>query len=40
MADVYLSQGMYPQAIHAMEEVLVLAPNAWYVSCVCISGML
>ncbi|KAK3359827.1 hypothetical protein B0T25DRAFT_110773 [Lasiosphaeria hispida] len=29
LADLYLAQGMYPQAIYAMEEVLVLAPNAW-----------
>ncbi|KAK1760637.1 TPR repeat protein oca3 [Echria macrotheca] len=29
LADVYLVQGMYPQAIYAMEEALVLAPNAW-----------
>ncbi len=31
LADIYLSQGLYPQAIYAMEEVLVLAPNAWNV---------
>lgn len=31
LSDVYLSQGLYPQAIYAMEEVLVLAPNAWNV---------
>ncbi|KAL2128983.1 hypothetical protein VTI74DRAFT_8391 [Chaetomium olivicolor] len=29
LSDFYLSQGLYPQAIYAMEEVLVLAPNAW-----------
>ncbi|KAL2170985.1 hypothetical protein VTG60DRAFT_4000 [Thermothelomyces hinnuleus] len=29
LSDIYLSQGLYPQAIYAMEEVLVLAPNAW-----------
>ncbi|KAK4242515.1 TPR repeat protein oca3 [Achaetomium macrosporum] len=29
LSDTYLSQGLYPQAIYAMEEVLVLAPNAW-----------
>ncbi|KAI0157456.1 tetratricopeptide [Xylariaceae sp. FL1272] len=29
LADVYLSQGLYPQAIFAQEEVLVLQPNAW-----------
>ncbi|EFX01543.1 tetratricopeptide repeat domain containing protein [Grosmannia clavigera kw1407] len=31
LSDVYLSQGMYPQAVYALEEVLVLAPNAWNV---------
>jgi tetratricopeptide (TPR) repeat protein len=31
LADIYLVQGMYQQAIYAMEEVLVLAPNAWNV---------
>ncbi|EJT77584.1 tetratricopeptide repeat domain-containing protein [Gaeumannomyces tritici R3-111a-1] len=29
LSDVYLSQGLYPQAIYALEEVLVLVPNAW-----------
>ncbi|OAA64513.1 tetratricopeptide repeat domain containing protein [Niveomyces insectorum RCEF 264] len=29
LADLYLSQGLYAQAIYALEEVLVLAPNAW-----------
>ena len=32
LADLYLTQGMYPQAIFAFEEVLVMAPNAWNVS--------
>jgi len=32
LADLYFSQGLYPQAIHALEEVLVLMPNAWNVS--------
>jgi tetratricopeptide (TPR) repeat protein len=32
LADLYLAQGMYQQAIYAMEEVLVLAPNAWNAS--------
>lgn len=32
LADIYSSQGMYAQAIYALEEVLVLAPNAWNVS--------
>lgn len=31
LSDVYLSQGMYAQAVYALEEVLVLAPNAWNV---------
>lgn len=31
LADMYWSQGMYPQAIYALEEVLVMAPNAWNV---------
>lgn len=29
LADLYLEQGLYSQAIFALEEVLVLAPNAW-----------
>ncbi|KAG9258294.1 uncharacterized protein F5Z01DRAFT_614923 [Emericellopsis atlantica] len=29
LADLHLSQGHYPQAIFALEEVLVLVPNAW-----------
>ncbi|KAL5615492.1 hypothetical protein BROUX41_005537 [Berkeleyomyces rouxiae] len=29
LADMYLSQGLYSQAVYALEEVLVLAPNAW-----------
>ena len=31
LSDIYFSQGLYPQAIHALEEVLLLAPNAWNV---------
>ncbi|KAI0472004.1 tetratricopeptide [Xylariaceae sp. FL0804] len=31
LADLYFSQGSYGQAIFAMEEVLVLQPNAWNV---------
>jgi len=31
LADLYFSQGMYPQAIYALEEVLVLVPNTWSV---------
>ncbi|KAL1891888.1 Inositol phosphatase SIW14 [Sporothrix stenoceras] len=29
LADVYLEQGLYAQSIYALEEVLVLSPNAW-----------
>lgn len=29
LADIYLGQGMYSQAIYALEEVLILMPNAW-----------
>ncbi|KAI1754397.1 tetratricopeptide [Xylaria castorea] len=29
LADLYLAQGLYPQAIFAQEEVLILQPNAW-----------
>ncbi|KAI0408177.1 tetratricopeptide [Xylaria palmicola] len=29
LADLYLAQGLYPQAIFAQEEVLLLQPNAW-----------
>ncbi|KAH8664293.1 hypothetical protein BX600DRAFT_297208 [Xylariales sp. PMI_506] len=29
LSDVYFSQGLYSQAIFALEEVLVLQPNAW-----------
>lgn len=31
LADLYLSQGLYSQAIYALEEVLILQPNAWNV---------
>ena len=31
LADLYLSQGLYSQAIYALEEVIVLQPNAWNV---------
>ncbi|KAI1818050.1 tetratricopeptide [Poronia punctata] len=31
LADLYLAQGLYQQAIFAQEEVLVLQPNAWNV---------
>lgn len=32
LADLYLAQGLYSQAIFAQEEVLILQPNAWNVS--------
>lgn len=38
LADAYMSQGLYAQAMYAMEEVLVLAPNAWNVSHPPLSG--
>lgn len=31
LSDLYLSQGLYSQAIYALEETIVLAPNAWNV---------
>ena len=31
LADMYAAQGLYAQAIYALEEVLVLSPNAWNV---------
>lgn len=32
LSDLYFSQGLYAQAIFALEEVVVLQPNAWNVS--------
>jgi hypothetical protein len=32
LADLYVSQGMYQQGIFALEEVLLVTPNAWNVS--------
>ncbi|PQE31965.1 tetratricopeptide repeat domain-containing protein [Rutstroemia sp. NJR-2017a WRK4] len=29
LADLYVSQGMYAQGIFALEEVLLITPNAW-----------
>ncbi|KJR84433.1 tetratricopeptide repeat domain protein [Sporothrix schenckii 1099-18] len=29
LADVYLEQGLYAQSVYALEEVLLLSPNAW-----------
>lgn len=31
LADLYFSQGLYSQAVFALEEVLILQPNAWNV---------
>lgn len=31
LADLYMTQGMYSQAIYALEEVLIVTPNAWNV---------
>lgn len=32
LADMYISQGAYSQAIFCLEEVLLITPNAWNVS--------
>jgi ER membrane protein complex subunit 2 len=32
LADLYVSQGMYQQGVFALEEVLLITPNAWNVS--------
>ena len=32
LADLYLTQGAYTQAIYCLEEVLLITPNAWNVS--------
>ncbi|KAL9123080.1 MAG: hypothetical protein Q9187_000357 [Circinaria calcarea] len=29
LSDLYVSQAMYPQAIFCLEEILLVAPNAW-----------
>jgi ER membrane protein complex subunit 2 len=31
LADLYVGQGLYPQAVFALEEVLLITPNAWNV---------
>lgn len=31
LSDLYFTQGLYSQAIYALEEVLLLTPNAWNV---------
>ncbi len=39
LADLYMGQNLYSQAIFSMEEVLLITPNAWNVGqltmCVC-----
>lgn len=32
LADLYVDEGLYAQAVYALEEVLVLQPNSWIVS--------
>ena len=32
LAELYVSQGLYQQGIFALEEVLLITPNAWNVS--------
>jgi hypothetical protein len=32
LSDLYMSQGLYQQGIFALEEVLLITPNAWNVS--------
>ncbi len=32
LSDLYLSQGLYQQAIFALEEVILITPYAWNVS--------
>jgi len=33
LSDLYLSEGMYQQAMFALEEVLLITPFAWNVGC-------
>ena len=33
LAEVYVEQGAYAQAVYCLEEVLLIAPNAWNVRC-------
>jgi Flp pilus assembly protein TadD len=40
LSDLYLSQGVYTQAIYALEEVLVLSPNAWNVCLICMRAQI
>jgi hypothetical protein len=32
LAEIYVTQGLYQQGIFALEEVLLITPNAWNVS--------
>lgn len=32
LAELYITQGLYSQAIYSLEEVLLIVPNAWNVS--------
>lgn len=32
LSDLYLTQNLFPQAVFCLEEVLLVAPNAWNVS--------
>ena len=40
IADLYVSQGMYQQGVFALEEVLLITPNAWNVSDMALHPML
>jgi tetratricopeptide (TPR) repeat protein len=40
LADLHVSQGLYEQGIFALEEVLLITPNAWNVSVFDVSGNL
>ena len=33
ISDLYLGEGLYQQAIFALEEVMLITPNAWNVCC-------
>ena len=37
LSDLYVSQGLYQQAIFALEEVLLVTPYAWNVSTIVIT---
>ena len=34
LSDLYIAQGMFSQAEFCLEEVLLVAPNAWNVRCI------